>query len=400
MPRPRTIGARASLAALTTLAAAATATAQPQFTGIGDLSGGPAPSSSAWALSADGSVVVGSAWDGQRYRAVRWTWSGGMESLGDLPGGPFDSFALGVSPDGATIVGSTLSPLGREAFRWNAGEGMVGLGDLPGGAHRSYAWDTTDGAARIVGQGDYEFDPVLVGRAARWDGGGPPIQMADTYSEAFAVTPDGAVVVGVVPTPAGLEAFRWTEGGGLEPLGDLPGGGVDSAAKGTNGDGSVIVGSGTNADGLLEPVQWTDGGGMESLGNLPGAVAGTGGAAWACSADGSIVVGFANYTGFCGGSADRAEAFIWTREKGMRRVRDVLMLDYGLDVSGWALEVVLDISDDGSVICGAGINPEGEYEGWVARLGDGPCRADFNQDGALDFFDFLEFQTEFGRGCE
>jgi hypothetical protein len=83
----------------------------------------------------------------------------------------------------------------------------------------------------------------------------------------------------------------------------------------------------------------------------------------------------------------------------MRRVRDVLMMEHGLDLSGWALISATDVSADGTVVCGHGLNPLGFYEGWVARLGAGPCRADFNGDGALDFFDFLAFQNAFARGC-
>ena len=54
-------------------------------------------------------------------------------SLGDLPGGRFQSAAIGVSGDGHVVVGEGSSPQGREAFRWTAETGMIGLGDLPGG---------------------------------------------------------------------------------------------------------------------------------------------------------------------------------------------------------------------------------------------------------------------------
>ena len=54
-----------------------------------------------------------------------------MQGLGDLPGGIFDSRGFAVSSDGSIVVGRCYS--GRdEAFMWTASTGMAGLGDLPG----------------------------------------------------------------------------------------------------------------------------------------------------------------------------------------------------------------------------------------------------------------------------
>ncbi len=38
--------------------------------------------------------------------------------LGDLPGGSFFSQAYAVSPDGSVVVGGSMSAAGEEAFRW------------------------------------------------------------------------------------------------------------------------------------------------------------------------------------------------------------------------------------------------------------------------------------------
>jgi probable HAF family extracellular repeat protein len=62
-----------------------------------------------------------------------------FQGLGDLAGGSFSSFAIGVSADGSVVVGQGLSASGSEAFRWTSGTGMVGLGDLPGGLFFSSA---------------------------------------------------------------------------------------------------------------------------------------------------------------------------------------------------------------------------------------------------------------------
>jgi probable HAF family extracellular repeat protein len=81
----------------------------------------------AYGVSADGSVVVGVAfnadWQG---RAFRWTASGGMQDLGTLGGR--ESVAYGVSADGSVVVGWAQNATGDwHAFRWTASGGMEDL---------------------------------------------------------------------------------------------------------------------------------------------------------------------------------------------------------------------------------------------------------------------------------
>jgi len=87
-------------------------------------------------------------------------------------------------------------------------------------------------------------------------------------SQAFGVSADGSVVVGngvdrVVNKAGGggIEAFRWTESGGMVGLGDL-GSPFQSTAWGASVDGSVIVG---NSGG--QAFRWTENGGMVGLSN-------------------------------------------------------------------------------------------------------------------------------------
>ena len=101
--------------------------------GLGLLDG--SDRSSARAISADGSVIVGASPFSPNSEVFRWTEATGTIDLGDLPGGEVDGRARGISADGSVVVG--WSDLGRtvlgaplEAFRWTQATGMVGLGSL------------------------------------------------------------------------------------------------------------------------------------------------------------------------------------------------------------------------------------------------------------------------------
>jgi probable HAF family extracellular repeat protein len=83
--------------------------------------------SRAYGVSADGTVVVGGAFNAaNRYHAFRWTASGGMQDL-DTPSSA-GSEAYGVSADGSVVVGSAQNTSGGyRAFRWTASGGMQDL---------------------------------------------------------------------------------------------------------------------------------------------------------------------------------------------------------------------------------------------------------------------------------
>jgi uncharacterized membrane protein len=94
-----------------------------------------------------------------------------------------------------------------------------------------------------------------------------------------------------------------------------------------------------------EAVRWTRETGLVSLGHLPGMSMPNDSAA-DVSADGSIVVGSAVDPSWS------KHAFIWDASHGMRKLADVLVQDYGLDLGGWNLEYAKAISADGTVIAG------------------------------------------------
>lgn len=78
------------------------------------------------AISADGSTIVGDGSDPLmhiRDHALRWTVAGGAQSLPELPGA-LSSSAVAVNADGSTIVGVCNA---NRAVRWSASEGVVDL---------------------------------------------------------------------------------------------------------------------------------------------------------------------------------------------------------------------------------------------------------------------------------
>lgn len=150
-----------------------------QFSPLGSLS--PTASSSwAYDISADGTVVVGASYAAaNQLRAYRWTQSTGMVGLAYLPtsvGVTPWSQAEAISASGAVIVGqsrSIASGNALEACRW-AQKGVQGLGDLPGGAFQSWAYAVSADGSIIVGRATIEGTPGPFGggsapRAFIWD---------------------------------------------------------------------------------------------------------------------------------------------------------------------------------------------------------------------------------------
>jgi probable HAF family extracellular repeat protein len=240
--------------------------------------------------------------------------------LGRIPDyGTNAHLTTGISNDGGRIVGWGYNASGQntQAWLWENGA-MMGLGTLGGqpGSISSANGISGDGIV-VVGGSD--------GQAFRWISGsmtglgylpspfpGPDVSLG---SSAASASSDGSLIVGASSAydyntdQYQVEAFRWFNGL-MTGLGDLPGGDFFSTASAVSADGSVIVGQGTGANGEV--------------------------------------------------------AFIWDSLHGMRDLRDVLVGDFGLDLAGWTLRYVSDISADGMVIVGTGINPNGDYEAFRA----------------------------------
>jgi probable HAF family extracellular repeat protein len=116
-----------------------------------------------YGVSADGSVVVGTASDAAgNWRAFRWTDLGGVQYLGTLEGK--ESVARGISADSSVVVGGTAENITAtsinwlRAFRWTVGRGIEDLNTtyaalLSSGSVLKVAYAASRDGRYIVGKG-------------------------------------------------------------------------------------------------------------------------------------------------------------------------------------------------------------------------------------------------------
>jgi autotransporter-associated beta strand protein/probable HAF family extracellular repeat protein len=329
------------------------------FQGLGFLPGYDV--SYAYSLSADGSVVSGWSYNGN-YQAYRWTAATGMLDLGSFPAGWFGPAATGISADGSIVVGSATNSNNLykpESFFWTAQTGVVSLG-LPASS-----------ATAISGNGS-----VIVGEffqsnqhqqeAFRWNAMTGAVGLGflpgDFESQALGVNADGTVVVGISangdnPNLTRITAFRWTQPTGMVSLGVLSGADTYTAANAVSGDGAVVVGA--SAGVKSQAFRWTQATGMVGLGSL---YAGGNSQAYGISADGSVIVGYSSDVNNSNGIATR-----WTAATGIQSI-PAMLTAVGVNLGGWELTTAYAASANGTVVAGVGFNPAGQDEAWIAQI--------------------------------
>jgi probable HAF family extracellular repeat protein len=330
---------------------------------------GGARSSTAVAVSANGSVIVGHAKGGLEV-AVKWQ-AGKMIPLGrlDLPGDD-RSYATAVSPDGKIIVGeSTATETTSKAVIWRRGKKIEALPSV-GKLGSSAAVATSNGGRVVVGNGYVVVDKTITDHVVQWNRRrGKLIKSKSgkkTASRATGASRDGKTIVGEM---AGYrpEAFRW-KNGKLTALGFLPD--IDgSSANAVSPDGKVVVGrSGPNA------FRWANGK-MTDLGRLQGFDRC---AARGVSNRGKRIIG--NCTRKSRRSPPRAgdgpppepkgpsgdsAAFVWDRKHGMRSINEIVI------DARWDISEAFGISADGTTIVGNGWGPNSPHEAWMLVLPKG-----------------------------
>lgn len=235
----------------------------------------------------------------------------------------------------------------------------AGLGATPATATPTFtAIYAPEGARGLVVRGVSDNGQVVVGELTNGQGravgyrwrAGQPLELFGTYGspqESFlvGVSGDGNYAVGTKMIGPGtrVAAFRMQDLSQPEQLPQF-GGYVDSQAKATNADGSVVVGYGRSGTGIApeQAFRWTAQGGMQALGFLrpePGIQS----RANAVSADGNTIAGYLVALSNSGLS----EAFVWKPTTGMQMLRspEGSFSEAGIDVGG--------ISNNGRFIVGS-----------------------------------------------
>jgi uncharacterized membrane protein len=192
--------------------------------GMGDLPG-RGDRSTAYAVSADGAVIVGEGSanplspNAPTNQAFIWNSTDGMVGMHTFPDYPFrESTARGVSANGEFVVGHGVnSEIFTEAFRWSRDSGFIRLGDLPGGASDSRAFDVSADGSVIVGNS--------------W-GAGEDVSSATIWNEIHGLR----ALKDVLETDYNLDLTGWSLYGALA----------------VSDDGMAITGYGVNPSGVRE----------------------------------------------------------------------------------------------------------------------------------------------------
>lgn len=224
------------------------------------------------------------------------------------------SWVWGISGDGHNALGNVRISGYDNAYLWSEFDGEVNLGFLPGG----------------------------------------------NSSRAIAASADGSVVVGHSSSSAYIiEAFRWTQDGGMVGLGTLGADYITSWALGVSADGTVIVGWGRNdLASRNEPFRWVLGDGMSPIHTPNSSFENS--YAKAVSGDGNVVVGSYFESG---------REFAWQATYGTPYTPEPLLLG---QLPGGSWSRALGISADGNTVVGSANDADGQIAvKWVGNYMDG-----------------------------
>jgi hypothetical protein len=403
---------------------------EPYFVGLGDLPSGT-QISAANGVSFDGQFVVGYGSDQNGQQAVAWQimptgTPGGTPTvqvftLAPLVGSsPAEAKAVTTAPDGKTyIVGSNAANGVQQAVRWELNTTPGGnstplpLGSLTPTNPRGQAWGITPDGQTVIGQSVrtdsatlrtfnvatyWQIDPTNNNAVTATELTDLPKQ-GSTGTQSFAraitrvVTPQGVrdIVTGFGNSGV-IQTAKWTvdpsspaSGQTVTGLPDLPGGSFsESQGRGISTDGNVVVGYGisnkeANGGDSIEAALWDQRSGNTPIGlgdlpdNPPTPNSFFSSQANGVSGNGAVVVGHGDSTKQ-DGSGLESEAFIYTVgdptnpfNNVMRPLKDVLVNDLHLDLTGWELTEAFAISGDGSTIVGYGLH-NGVQEAFMVNI--------------------------------
>lgn len=265
------------------------------------------------ALNHDGTAMTGYGTLGNPIvsRAYRWTQTLGFQELGTLGGDK--SWGYAISADGQTVVGHTwtngINP--NLAFTWTPGGGMQAV----------------------------------------------PLAPGMTNGFGYGMNASGTAIVGKAYTNAGEVVFRWTQAGGTENLG--PGtGNTWAAGFKVSADGTRVAMN--YGQSCMDAYMYVTGQGLLPAGPIPGFVRTT---PRGITPDGVAMVADQQLQCALSGPTDRAS--VWTQSRGMVEMMSYLTQE-GINLSGWVLNSVAGVSNDGTTIAGTGTFG-GQQRGWVVR---------------------------------
>jgi hypothetical protein len=152
-----------------------------------------------------------------------------------------------------------------------------------------------------------------------------------------------------------------------------------------NSTGSIVVGSVALAEGE-EPFRWTESGGLVGLGHLPdheGTLYAPS-AAVATTDDGRLIVGQESVGEY------QTRAFAWTSEHGMQPLDAFLQDQFQLNLAGWSLDSVADMTADGRMLIGQASHPDfGDNLAFRIAIS---LSGDFSGDGTVNTADYVAWR--------
>lgn len=287
-----------------------------------------------------------------------------FRGIGFVPGGNTVSGSGGISGDGTLAVGYTSTSNGTEGYRYFVIDDVLEpLGPAAFGS--SIAWDASFDGSVIGGQ---TTCAALWTESDLWVSLG---QLPGNGNEwAMGVSADGSVLVG----ESNSEAFRWTEETGMVGIGYLDPIYDDSAATSVSADGTIIVGFADTSIGE-RAFAWTESTGMVEL--LPEDPNSEISLALDISANGEVIVGRA-------GGSNLYEAVYWI---------DGEITPLGYLYPDHERSFASAVSADGAVIVGASRSDDEDRAFlWTAQTGMVDLEVYLETEFELDLDDWvLEF---------
>ncbi len=201
----------------------------------------PSTGLTAVAISDDGRTVVGAMEDpgtGAEIAAIWHASTNTWESMGSIPGGgecPSLSSAYELSADGTVAVGLCwVNGCKARAFRWTDDTGMVPMDELGNGGNRASVVSANGSLIAGFAQGAGDRTPAVWGASGAGQLLDPP--NGNAQGEIFGMNPSGSILLGIWNG----KATKWTNGTSVRTTV-----GAGSTLPGWSGNAMAIANTGT-----------------------------------------------------------------------------------------------------------------------------------------------------------